>query len=187
MLPLAVQRLVHLLHRLELPERFGGGRVDLDRAARLPPAIRQPRVPVVLQVLNGVEAREASRHAPHRAWASAGRWAVAVGVGGAWAAGSRGFAARVSRESWEAATAYGTPEEEEASSSPWESLKRTRTPREPRRRFVLEAFVGTGSYPPNVEDLSRLATGLEDLSRRAVAAAPVAAARAAPTQELRGC
>ena len=84
--------------------------------------------------------------------------------------GVPGFAARVSRESWEAATAYGTPEEEEASSSPWESLKRTRTPREPRRRFVLEAFVGTGSYPPNVEDLSR----------RAVAAAPVAVARAAP-------
>ena len=98
---------------------------------------------------------------------------MAVGVGGAWAAGSRGFAARVSRESWEAATAYGTPEEEEASSSPWESLKRTRTPREPRRRFVLEAFVGTGSYPPNVEDLSR----------RAVAAAPVAVARAAPLRK----
>lgn len=50
--------------------------------------------------------------------------------------------------------AYGTPEEEEMSSSPWESLKRTRTPREPRRRFVVEAFVGTGSYPPSVVDLS---------------------------------
>jgi len=36
-------------------------------------------------------------------------------------------------------------------------LKRTRTPREPRRRFVLEEFVGTGSYPPTVEDRSRLA------------------------------
>ena len=35
------------------------------------------------------------------------------------------------------------------------SLKRTRTPREPRRRFVLEAFVGTGSYPPTVVYRSR--------------------------------
>ena len=169
MLAVAVLRLVHLLRGLQLRERRDRGLADLDRAARLA-AIRQPRIPVVVEVFNRVEAGEAPRHATHRTWAvGGGRWAVgggrwAVGVGGR---GLGGCAAKF-RGAWQSGRPSGTagrlppptacaPEEEEASSSPWVSLKRTRTPREPRRRFVLEEFVGTGSYPPTVEDRSRLA------------------------------
>ena len=61
------ERLVQLLHRVVL-------QVQVQ--------------PLLVEVLNSVGARETSRHAaPHRTWASAGRWAVALGVGGAWAAG----------------------------------------------------------------------------------------------------
>ena len=84
-LTVTLSRLAHLLHGLQLRERGDGGRADLDRAARLP-AIRQPGVPVVVEVVNRVEAGEAPRHAPHRTWASAlgvGRWRWAWVAGAA--------------------------------------------------------------------------------------------------------
>jgi hypothetical protein len=101
MLAVAVLRLVHLLHGLQLRERRDRGLADLDRAARLA-AIRQPRIPVVVEVFNRVEAGEAPRHATHRTWAvGGGRWAVGGGrwawVAGAWAVALRNFAARGSR------------------------------------------------------------------------------------------
>jgi len=84
MLAVAVLRLVHLLRGLQLRERRDRGLADLDRAARLA-AIRQPRIPVVVEVFNRVEAGEAPRHATHRTWAvGGGRWAVG---GGRWAVG----------------------------------------------------------------------------------------------------
>ena len=108
-----LSRLAHLLHGLQLRERGDGGRADLDRAARLP-AIRQPGVPVVVEVVNRVEAREAPSHAPHGtcAWAvGGGRWRWAWVAGAAPGVALRGLAARVSREALgdgrEAAIAYG--------------------------------------------------------------------------------
>ena len=71
MLAVAVLRLVHLLRGLQLRERRDRGLADLDRAARLA-AIRQPRIPVVVEVFNRVEAGEAPRHATHRTWAVGG-------------------------------------------------------------------------------------------------------------------
>ena len=111
----------------------------------------------------GRSRRSTSSHTSSHLGIGVGRWALAVGVGGrggAWGCAGARRSVPVGRPSGTTGrlpppTAYA-PKEEEASSSPWVSLKRTRTPREPRRRFVLEAFVGTGSYPPTVEDRSRL-------------------------------
>ena len=114
---------------------------------------------------SSTESKQEKHRVTHRMAPGHGRWAVGGGGGRGWPGrrlGLRSGAWRrvsVGRASGSVGrlqppTAYA-PEEDEASSSPWVSLKRTRTPREPRRRFVLEAFVGTGSYPPTVEDRSR--------------------------------